>query len=104
MDYIQLTPENLEKEYLCCADCPYTAKYVPPIERSAKDAGIPFKSILLENREQAQNAPAAWTYYALFYNGNYATNEILPEKKIQVEQMRTVLSGAQERRFRVTVE
>ena len=59
MDYIQLTPENLEKEYLCCADCPYTAKYVPPIERSAKDAGIPFKSILLENREQAQNAPAA---------------------------------------------
>lgn len=63
------------------ADCPYTAKYVPLIESSAKNAGIPFKSILLENRERAQNAPAAWTNYALFYNGNYVTNEILSEKK-----------------------
>jgi predicted GNAT family acetyltransferase len=63
------------------ADCPYTAKYVPLIESSAKNAGIPFKSILLENRERAQNAPAAWTNYALFYNGIYVTNEILSEKK-----------------------
>jgi len=34
----------------------------------------------------------------------YVLNTLLPEKKIQVEQMRTVLSGAQECRFRVTVE
>ncbi|MCI2046860.1 MAG: N-acetyltransferase [Faecalibacterium sp.] len=63
------------------AGCPYTAKYVPLIEKAAKDAGIPFKSILLANRNQAQNAPAAWTNYALFYNGAYVGNEILSEKK-----------------------
>jgi len=34
----------------------------------------------------------------------YVLNTLLPEKKIQVEQIRTVLSGAQECRFRVTVE
>ena len=61
--------------------CPFTAKYVPVIEACAEQNGIPFKSIHIESREAAQNAPAAWTNYALFYNGEYVTNEILSEKK-----------------------
>lgn len=63
------------------AGCPFTAKYVPLIEQAARDAGIPFAGVRLDSREKAQNAPAAWTNYALFYNGSYVGNEILSEKK-----------------------
>lgn len=61
--------------------CPFTAKYVPVLEQSAEENGIPFKAVKIDSREKAQNTPAAWTNYALFYNGNYVTNEILSEKK-----------------------
>lgn len=63
------------------AGCPYTAKYVPLIESLAAEKGVPFKSVRLDSREKAQAAPAAWTNYALFYNGAYVTHEILSEKK-----------------------
>lgn len=61
--------------------CPFTAKYVPIIENIAKEKGVPFRSILLDSKEKAQNAPMAWTNYAVFRNGEYVTNEILSEKK-----------------------
>ncbi len=63
------------------AGCPYTAKYAPLIEECAKQNGILFKRILIDSCEKAQNAPAAWTNYAMFYNGEYVTNKILSEKK-----------------------
>lgn len=63
--------------------CPYTAKYVPIIEKYAVSQGIPFTTVRIDSREKAQNAPVAWTNYALFYNGDYITNEILSEKKFQ---------------------
>lgn len=62
------------------SDCPFTAKYVPQVEAAAKNSNIPFKSIHLNARELAQNAPVAWTNYALFYNGSYLGNEIQNEK------------------------
>lgn len=62
-------------------DCPYTAKYVPVVEQCAVSRGIPFTSVHIDSLKNAQNAPAAWTNYALFYNGDYITNEILSEKK-----------------------
>lgn len=61
--------------------CPFTAKYVPIVEQTAKDNGIPFESVLIDSEEKAQNAPAAWTNYAVFHDGEYVTNEILNEKK-----------------------
>ena len=61
--------------------CPFTAKYVPIVEQTAKDRSIPFESVLLDDKEKAQNAPAAWTNYAVFYNGTYVSNEILNEKR-----------------------
>lgn len=61
--------------------CPYTAKYAPLIEECARQKGIQFKSVHIDSREKAKNAPAVWTNYALFYNGEYLTNEILSEKK-----------------------
>lgn len=61
--------------------CPFTAKYVPIIVSFAKDKGVEFESVLIDSTEQAQNAPMAWTNYAVFYNGEFITNEILNEKK-----------------------
>lgn len=63
--------------------CPYTAKYVPIIEQYAKEQGITFRSVHIDSTQQAQNAPAVWTNYALFYNGSYVTNEIMSLKKFQ---------------------
>ncbi|MDY4587062.1 MAG: YoaP domain-containing protein [Oscillospiraceae bacterium] len=61
--------------------CPFTAKYVPVVEACAQQNGISFTCVHIDSREAAQNAPAAWTNYALFFNGEYVTNEILSEKK-----------------------
>lgn len=61
--------------------CPFTAKYVPIIENIAKENGIKFRSVYLTSREAAQSAPTPVTNYALFYNGDYVTNEILSDKK-----------------------
>ena len=40
-----------------------------------------FRSIHIETKEQAQSAPSPVTTYALFYDGEYLTNEILSGKK-----------------------
>ena len=55
--------------------CPFNAKYVPIVEQTAKENGIPFKAIHIESKEQAQNAPTPITTYALFCDGDYITNE-----------------------------
>ena len=61
--------------------CPFTAKYVPVLEQAAKEYNIPFKSILINSKEDAQNMPVASTTYALFLDGKFVTNEILSKKK-----------------------
>lgn len=61
--------------------CPYPAKYVPIIEKIAEEHGVPFTSIHIESKEQAQSAPTPITTYALFHDGKYVSNEILSDKK-----------------------
>lgn len=61
--------------------CPFNAKYVPIVEQTAKDNGVPFKSILLQSKEQAQSAPTPVTTYALFFDGKYLTNEQMNDKR-----------------------
>lgn len=61
--------------------CPYPAKYVPIIENIAKERGVTFRSVKFETAEQAQNAPAPFTSYSLFYDGEFLGNEILSDKK-----------------------
>ena len=77
------TPQIDEMGYVLyyTHQCPFTAKYGPLIERVAQEHGIPFKSILIDTREQTQNMPVASTTYALFRDGKFVTNEILSEKK-----------------------
>lgn len=63
------------------SQCPFNAKYVPEIEKVAKEKDILFKLIHLNSKEEAQNAPTPITTYALFYDGNYVTNEQMNDKK-----------------------
>ena len=61
--------------------CPFNAKYVPIIEKTAAEQGIPFKAIKLQTKDEAQNAPTPVTNYALFRNGEYLTNEQMNDAK-----------------------
>lgn len=63
--------------------CPYTAKYVPLIESIAKEKNISFKTVFIDSLKDAKNSPAAVTTYALFYDGNFVTNEILSVAKFE---------------------
>ena len=61
--------------------CPFNAKYVPIVEAAAREHGIPFRAIRLASREEARRAPTPITTYALFYNGEYLTNEQMNDTK-----------------------
>ena len=61
--------------------CPFNGKYVPIVEKTAKEHGIPFRAIRITTKEEAQSAPTPVTNYALFYNGGYVTNEQMNDAK-----------------------
>lgn len=61
--------------------CPFNAKYVPVLEKIAKERNIQFKAIKLETKEDAQNAPTPITTYAMFVDGDYLTNEQMNDKR-----------------------
>ena len=61
--------------------CPYTAKYVPLLEETARAKGIALKTIHIETTEQAQSAPSPFTSFSLFRDGEFVTNEVLNEKR-----------------------
>ena len=63
------------------SQCPFNAKYVPIVEQTARNHGIPFKAIHIQTKAEAQNAPTPVTTYALFYNGEYLTNEQMNDKR-----------------------
>lgn len=66
-----------EKGYVLyyTSQCPFNAKYVPMLEDIAKEHNIPFKAIHITTKKQAQSVPTPITTYALFYDGEYLTNE-----------------------------
>lgn len=61
--------------------CPFTYYWVPRVEKTAKQNGIPFKSVHITSKEAAQNVPAPVTTYALFRNGRFVTQAIQSDKK-----------------------
>ena len=76
-------PHISEKGYVLyyTSQCPFNAKYVPLLIKTAKEHGIPFHAVHLQTMEEAQNAPAPFTTYSLFYDGTYITNEQMNERK-----------------------
>lgn len=63
------------------SQCPFNAKYVPIITNIAKEKSVNFKAIHLESKEEAQSVPTPITTYALFFDGNYMTNEQMNDKR-----------------------
>ena len=63
------------------SQCPFNAKYVPLLEKTAGAQGVPFRAIHLESREEAQAAPTPVTTYALFCDGAYLSNEQMNEAR-----------------------
>lgn len=63
------------------SQCPFNAKYVPIIEKIATEKGVKFHAIHLQNKEDARNAPTPITTYALFFDGEYLTNEQMNDKR-----------------------
>ncbi len=63
------------------SQCPFNAKYVPLVEQAAREHHIPFRAIHIETKEEAQAAPTPITTYALFYGGEYLTNEQMNDAK-----------------------
>lgn len=61
--------------------CPFNAKYVPIVEKTAKEQDVSFKAIHIMNKAEAQNAPTPITTYALFFDGKYLTNEQMNDKR-----------------------
>lgn len=61
--------------------CPFNAKYVPVLEELAKEQNVEFKAIHIESKEMAQSVPTPITTYALFFDGEYLTNEQMNDKK-----------------------
>ena len=76
-------PHTEEKGYVLyyTYQCPFNAKYVPIVEKTAKDNGIKFKAIRLKTKEEARSAPTPVTTYALFYDGRYVTNEQMNDSR-----------------------
>lgn len=66
-----------EKGYVLyyTSQCPFNAKYVPMLEDIAKEHNVPFKAIHITTKKQAQSVPTPISTYALFYDGEYLTNE-----------------------------
>ena len=64
------------------SQCPFNAKYIPIVEKTARENGIKLTAVHLNTMEEAQNAPTPVTNYAVFCDGKYITNEQLNDKKL----------------------
>ncbi len=78
-------PHIKEKDFVLyyTNQCPFTAKYVPLLEQVAKNNNVKFKVNHITTTKEARQAPAPFTSFSLFYNGEFITYEILSEKKFE---------------------
>lgn len=63
------------------SQCPFNAKYIPILEKLAQENNVMFKTIHITTKEQAQSISSPCTTYALFYNGEFVSNEMMSDKK-----------------------
>ncbi|MFO1446111.1 GNAT family N-acetyltransferase [Bacillus sp. Bva_UNVM-123] len=65
------------------AQCPFAVGVLEDLRAIAVNHGVPFTIHQLTTKEEAQNAPAVWTTFSLFYNGDFITHEILSANKFE---------------------
>ena len=59
------------------AQCPFAVGVLEELRKVAEAKSVPFHAYRLTTREAAQNAPAIWTTFGLFYHGEFITHEIM---------------------------
>lgn len=65
------------------SQCPFTARYVPLLEKIAASRNAALRTVHIQTREEAQAAPTPFTTFSLFFDGRLITHEILSEKKFE---------------------
>ncbi len=61
--------------------CPFAYYWAARVQAAAQEHGVPLTLVHITSREQAQNAPAPVTTYALFRDGKFVTQSIQSDKK-----------------------
>ncbi len=61
--------------------CPYAAGIIEELRKIADNKGVAFKAFRITTKVEAQNSPAIWTTFGLFYNGEFITHEIISPNK-----------------------
>ena len=74
----------LEYALYYSSQCPLNAKYLPVLEKTAEENGIPFRVIHIERRDEAQNAQDPITNYVLFHDGEYIRCQLRPERRMEI--------------------
>lgn len=77
----EIMPKGLVLYYT--SQCPFTAKYVPLLERIAGEKNVTLQTVHIRTKEDAQAAPTPFTTFSLFCDGDFITHEILSEKKFE---------------------
>ena len=65
------------------AQCPFAVGVLDELEKVAVNRGIAFQTRRISTREEAQQSPAIWTTFSLFYNGKFVTHEIMSSGKFE---------------------
>ena len=95
--YLPLKPDAVPPKFKECAkhpeiaengfvlyytdQCPFTFYWVPKVQEAAKEHKIELSVIHITSKEDAQNAPAPVTTYALFKDSKFVTHAIQSDKK-----------------------
>ena len=61
--------------------CPWNAKYLPLLEKAAQERNAPVTLRRIGSKEEAQESPSPFSTYAVYYNGEFLTNEMMSDKK-----------------------
>jgi len=63
--------------------CPFAVGVLEELRKVAETKDVPFQTRRIMTREEAQNSPAIWTTFSLFYNGHFVTHEIMSPSKFE---------------------
>ncbi|WP_307396996.1 N-acetyltransferase [Paenibacillus anaericanus] len=65
------------------AQCPFAVGILEDLRGVANEKGVAFHTHHLRTREEAQQGPAIWTTFSMFYNGKFLTHEIMSPNKFE---------------------
>jgi N-acetylglutamate synthase-like GNAT family acetyltransferase len=81
---VQAKPGSDQGVYIYyTAQCPFAVGVLDDLRKVAEDIGVPFQTKRISTMEEAQQSPAVWTTFSLFYNGEFITHEIMSAGKFE---------------------